>query len=157
MRIQQTLEGGLRIDVMDVGDWNVLGGIPHDALSAADPLAERLGALINHEALAEDWQEFIVPDLDEAFRSDVAHVAAAVAEAHSQAGGGEGPLWITRDDAMKWYSALNQARLAIEDRHRFGPEEDFDPARLTAESGAALLRSMLYLNLQKFLLAVVMR
>lgn len=157
MRILQTLEGGLRIDAADGEDWNVLGGIPHDALDRAEPLADRLGGLVADEELAEDWREYIVPDLDEAFRSDVAHVAAAVAAARSQAADGEGPLWITRGDAMKWYSTLNQARLAIEERHRFGPEEDFDPALLTPESGAAFLRSLLYLNLQKFLLAVVMR
>lgn len=143
------------MDVMNADEWNLLSGIPHDALSCDQPLAERLGSLVTEADLMEDWREFILPDLDEVFQSEVAHVAASVSAARSQADGGEGHLWITRDDAMKWYSALNQARLAIEERHRFGPEEDFDPARLTPESGAALLRSMVYTNLQKNLLAIV--
>lgn len=141
---------------MNEEEWNLLSGIPHDALSCDQPLADRLGGLVTDAELMDDWRDFILPDLDEAFQSEVAHVAASITTARSQAGGGEGHLWITRDDAMKWYSALNQARLAIEARHGFGPEEEFDPARLTPESGAAFLRSMVYLNLQKYLLAVLM-
>ena len=157
MNILRTLEGGLRIDAVDAQDWILLMGIAHDAVSCDRQLAERLGGLITDEELAGDWREFIIPDLDEAFRSDVERVAAAVSAARLEAVGGVGPLWITRDETMTWYSALNQARLAIEEIHRFGPGERIRPEKLPLEKQAAFLRSQFYCALQSLLLDQVMR
>ena len=110
----QTLEGGLRIDAEDEGDWQLLMGITHDALSCEEKLGDRLGGLMHDEQVARDWKEFIVPDLNEAFHTELTQVATAISAARVDSGGGPGPLWITPDDAFPWYSALNQARLAIE-------------------------------------------
>ena len=157
MNILRTLEGGLRIDAVDAQDWILLMGVAHDAVSCDRKLAERLGGLITDEEIAGDWREFIIPDLDEAFQSDIARVASAVSAARLEAGGGAGHLWINRDEAMTWYSALNQARLAIEEIHRFGPGERIRPEKLPLEHQASFLRSQFYCALQSLLLDQVMR
>lgn len=157
MKIMPTLEGGLRIDAEDDGDWKLLQGITHDAVSCDEDLAGRLGKLITDEDVAPDWREFIVPDLGEAFDADLTHVAASIAAARMECGGGPGPLWITRDDALHWYSSLNQARLAIEEVHRFGSSEIMPHEALEPQGRNAFLRSRFYCAIQSILLDHVMR
>jgi hypothetical protein len=156
VKILPTLEGGLRIDAEDPGDWTLLQGITHDAISCDEKLAERLGNLITDEDVAPDWREYIVPDLDEAFHADLTHIANAIAAAHVECGGAAGPLWITREDAGHWYGALNQARLALEEVHHFGPAENLQPADLPPPSRNAFLRSQFYCAIQSLLLEYVM-
>lgn len=152
-----TLEGGLRIDAEDPGDWQLLKGITHDAVAGDEKLAQRLGNLITHEEVAPDWKEYIVPDLEEEFSSDLQHVTTSIAAARLEAGDGPGPLWITRDDAFHWYSALNQARLALEERFQFGPGDKVDPAGFPPARRAAFLRSQFYCAIQSLLLEHAMR
>jgi len=157
MKIMPTLEGGLRIEVEDAGDWQLIKGITHDAVSCEENLANRLGNLIKDPAVAPDWREFIVPDLAEGFSADLLYVASLIAAARVEADGGPGPLWITRDDAFHWYSTLNQARLALEERFHFGPGEAIDPTALPPAVRSAFLRSQFYCAIQSLLLEYVMR
>jgi hypothetical protein len=157
VKILQTLEGGLRLDNEDEGDWQLLDGIARDAVSCDEHLASRLGKLITDEEVAADWREYIIPDLEEGFHSDLSHVAASIAAARLEAAGGPGPLWITRDEGLQWYSALNQARLAIEERFHFGPSEDIDAEDLPPVRRSAFLRSQFYCAIQSLLLDQVMR
>lgn len=152
-----TLDGGLRIDAEDPGDWQILKSITHDAVACDEKLAQRLGNLVTDEEVAPDWREYVVPDLEEGFSSAVLHVTTSIAAARLESGGGPGPLWITRDDAFHWYSALNQARLALEDRFHFGPGERVDPADLTPLRRAAFLRSQFDCAVQSLLLEHVLR
>jgi hypothetical protein len=80
-----------------------------------------------------------------------------VAAARVDCGGGAGPLWITPGDAGQWYGALNQARLALEEIHHFGPGGNVDLAALPAHSRKAFLRSQFYCAVQSLLLEYVMR
>lgn len=157
MKIIPTLEGGLMIDADDPGDWQLLRGITTDAVSGDEKLAQRLGSLIADEELARDWKEYVVPDLDAGFSAAVLHVATSIAAARVESGGGPGPLWITRDDAFHWYSALNQARLALEERFQFGPSQGIDPGELPPARRAAFLRSQVYCAIQGILLDRVLR
>jgi hypothetical protein len=156
LKILPTLEGGLRIDAEDPGDWSLLQGITRDAVSCDGHLANRLGSLITDQDVAPDWLEYIVPDLDEAFRTDLSHVSTAIAAARVEAGGMAGPLWITREDGLYWYSALNQARLALEEIHHFGPSDGLDPLTLPPGNRSAFLRSQFYCAIQSLLLEHVM-
>ncbi len=153
----QTLEGGLRLDAEDAADWKLLQGISSDAVSCDENLAHRLAKLITDKEIAADWGEYIVPDLEEEFSSDVLHVTTAIASARLESGGDAGPLWITPDDAFQWYSALNQARLAIEELHHFGPGGNIHPASLPAVSRQPFMRSQFYCALQSMLLEYVLR
>ena len=157
MTVMPTLEGGLRIDAEDAGDWDLLRGIVDDANGGDVDLASRLGDLVEDEEVAEDWQEYVVPDLREGFQDELAEIGALIESAAFEAAGGPGPIWITRENAMPWYSALNQARLALEELHRFGPEGRADPRRMGDEKHAAFIRSGFYSDIQSLLLEHVMR
>lgn len=152
MKILPTLEGGLRIDAEERTDWHLLATIADDAVDRGTRLADQLGGLITAEEIAEDWREYIIPDLDAAFQSDIARIASAIQHAHDASNGEAGLLWIEREEGPVWYSVLNQARLAIEERHHFGPSERVDPAGLSAQRRAAFYRSQFYCALQSLLL-----
>jgi hypothetical protein len=157
MTVMPTLEGGLRIDAEDAGDWDLLRGIVEDANGGEPDLASRLGGMVDDTEIAEDWQEFVVPDLREEFQDELAEIAAWIESAAFDANGGAGPIWITRENAYPWYSALNQARLTLEEVYHFGPEGMANPRKMKAEKQAAFIRSGFYSDIQSLLLEHVMR
>ena len=157
MKVMPTLEGGLRIDAEEADDWLLLSGVTEDAISCDEKLARRLGKRITDEEVAGDWREFVEPGLDEEFSVSVVFVATRIAAARVDSGGEAGPLWITVDDASHWYSTLNQARLALEERYRFGPGEAIDPNSLPPEQRSGFFRSQFYCAIQSLLLDHVMR
>jgi len=157
MKVAPTLEGGLRIDAEDLGDWEILHAILHDARRGDADLAGNLGALISEEAGAEDWRDFVVPDLREEFGDQISKVARDIEGAMEQSGGEAGSIWISKADGFIWYGALNQARLAIEDLHHFGPSEDVSMEDLHPARRSAFFRSQFYLAIQSMLLDHVMR
>ena len=157
MKAMPTLEGGLRIDTEDASDWELLRAIIADANSGRDDLASRLGGLVSEDAGGEDWREYVVPDLREAFQDELAQVGASIESAIFEADGEAGPIWITPEDAFPWYSALNQARLSIEEQFHFGPSEMVDFKGMTPERRAAFIRSKFYCAVQGLLLEYVMR
>lgn len=152
MNIAPTLEGGLRIDPESDEDWHILRAIVLDASGHGDDLAGRLGGLVTDERIAEDWQEIVVPDLRESFADDLNQIQAAIETAAAIPKDGENPIWIVREDALAWYSALNQARLALEEKYRFGPEPEEDFSNLTPVRHEALIRSQIYCAIQGFIL-----
>ncbi len=121
MKIAPTIEGGLRIDPETKEDWHILRAIALDANGSDTDLADRLGDLIDDERISEDWRDVVVPDLRESFADDLHHIYAAIEAASAFHNGGESPVWITSEDAFTWYSALNQARLSLEEKYAFGP------------------------------------
>lgn len=157
MKITPTLEGGLRVDAEEPGDWLLLNSIANDAFCCDEGLAERLGKLVTDEEVAGDWRDFVLPDLEEQFSSALLHVTTAIASARLESADGPGPLWISREDGFQWFSALNQARLALEEKFRFGPSETNDPAELPPELRTAFLRSQFYCAIQSLLLEHVLR
>lgn len=157
MKAMPTLEGGLRIDTEDASDWELLRSIIADANGCEADLASRLGGLISEEAGGEDWQEYVVPDLREEFQDGLAQVGAAIEAAIHHASGAAGPIWITPDDVFPWYSALNQARLAIEEHFQFGQYDIVGVKKLAPERRAAYIRSQFYSAVQGLLLEHVMR
>lgn len=157
MKIIPTLEGGLRIDTEDPADWALLHHIAYDAISYEEPLANRLGALVTDHDVEDDWREFVVPDLEQEFSSALIQVTNAIKLAESQHPEETGALWITKDDGFAWFSALNQARLSLEEQYQLGASEHVDPQELTPEERSAFLRSQFYSAIQGLLLEHVMK
>lgn len=157
MKAMPTLDGGLRLDTEDAEDWEMLRSIVTDASARGSDLAKHLGSFISEEAGAEDWEELVVPDLREAFQDELAQVGAAIESAISNSDGEAGPLWIAAEDGFHWYSALNQARLALEEQHHFGPLERLDPKGLKPARRDAFIRSRFYCAVQSMLLDYVMK
>lgn len=157
MKVAPTLEGGLRIDAEDLGDWEVLHAILHDARRGENDLAGKLGNLISEDAGAEDWKEYVVPDLRSEFDHQLEKVSTTIESAMEQTGGGPGSIWISRADGFLWYGALNQARLAIEELHHFGPTDTVSMEDLPPARRSSFFRSQFYLAIQSLLLDHVMR
>lgn len=156
MKASPTLAGGLRIDAENPADWLLLQEITQDATACDRKLTECLSEHITDEEVAEDWREFVLPDLEQAFQSDLALVSNAITTAYRECNGQAGPMWITRDEAEKWYSALNQARLSLEQIHQFGPAENLNPAKLPPVRRKAFMRSHFYCTIQSLLLEHVL-
>lgn len=152
MKIAPTIEGGLRIDPETNEDWHILRAIALDANGCETDLADRLGGLVTDGKISEDWQDIVVPDLRESFADDLHYIYAAIEAAAAFQDAGESPIWITREDAFTWYSGLNQARLALEDKYTFGSDPEADPANLIPIRHEALLRNHFYCALQSFIL-----
>ena len=159
MKVMPTLEGGLRIDVETATDWLVLEQIAPDALAGgAEKLPDRLSALMDEES---DWDEVVIPELQEFFSGQLRKVADAVFSAQRMAGSEddatEGALVIVREDGAEWYGALNQARLSLERRYKFGPPQNVtDVENFSAAKRSAFLRSQFYCVLQSVLLEHVL-
>lgn len=152
MKLAPSAEGGLRIEVEDKSDWQMLLGILRDAQDSGFDLAGRVGIKMQQTADWNDWEEFVIPDIREDFLAHLKTVLIAIESARLEAAGGPGHLWIKRDDAFHWYSSLNQARLALEAIHQFGAGEAIDPGQLSQTSLAAFIRSQFYCALQSVLL-----
>lgn len=157
MKAMPTLEGGLRLDAENAADWNVLRAIVADANGCTTDLASRLGGMVSEEAGAQDWEEFVVPDLREGFQDELAQVGTSIESASFHAHDGPGPIWIPREHVFAWYSALNQARLALEEQYAFGPGEAVVAENLTPEAAAAFIRTRFYCAVQGLLLEHVMK
>lgn len=149
--------GGLRIDVECDADWHLFNMIIIDAVSCDRALAERLADAMGDGEMANDWSEWVVPELAECFEAELAHVKKVIDTVRSEAPSGVASLWIKPSDAQRWYGALNQARLALEARHHFGPSEGIDFEKLTHEKRGAFMRSQFYCALQSALLEHAMR
>ncbi|MFK7910330.1 MAG: hypothetical protein AB8F34_06980 [Akkermansiaceae bacterium] len=142
-----TLEGGLVIQPESEADWMVLETISTDIGRPAH-LAESLAGLMDDE---DDWEEYVVPDLEKNFSSQCKFVQAAIDDAREHNGQG---VFIKRHDAEKWYGAINQARLSLEARYELHGRDAFDDA--PAELKSAHFRDRFYLQLQSILLDYVM-
>jgi hypothetical protein len=111
-------------------------------------LAESLAGLMDDES---DWEEFVVPDLEQNFNVQCKFVQMtieAAREHNAQA------IFIKKHEAEKWYGAINQARLSLEARYGLGAIEDFEDA--PEELNSAHFRDRFYQTLQGILLEYVM-
>lgn len=152
MKVGPTLQGGLRIDVENSLDWMVLRCIPYDARGGGIDLADRVSAPMAKDKGIDDWREFVVPELQDGFNSQLETIEKALAGTADDDEPGQ--VFITKEEAELWYGGLNQARLALEDRYGFSDE---DPATMTPGKRSAWFRSQFYLHVQSVLLDHVMR
>jgi len=106
-----------------------------------------------------DWEEYIEPDLREAFRGALEVVGSDIAKATSS-NTKEGNLFyeinVPKTHADDWCSALNQARLVIHYRHDL-PDEDGEVGDdLDPEMWMAMLQSEIYGIIMDFLVTSVL-
>jgi len=142
--------GAIRIEVEDADDWRLLTRLLVDARDPTyDPAAYVTGRMMDEE-VAEDWQEFVGPDLREQFDQSLVRVSSSIEEACKAHEGGKGGVDITLDRCQDWYGVLNRARLALEARHQLAANRGTAPA--APEAYAARLRDRLYCALQSLIL-----
>lgn len=159
MRVMPTLEGGLRIEIETPTDWLVLEQISDDALDGGeDRLPQRLGALMDEQS---EWEEVVIPELKALFNGQITCVVEGVQLGQAEVELGEeaasGEVRIPKADAESWYGALNQARLALESRYKFGPTEEIESLDdFSEEKRSAFVRNQFYNALQGVLLDYVL-
>ena len=147
MNVIPTLEGGLVIQAEDESDWVILETICTDVGRPAH-LAESLAGLMDEES---DWEEFVVPELEQNFNGQCSFVQRVIEDARENNGRA---VFIKKHEAEQWYGALNQARLSLQARYDLHGVKDFDDA--PAELRSAYFRDRFYLQLQSLLLEYVM-
>jgi hypothetical protein len=92
----------------------------------------------------EDWNDFVTDDLETQFAGDVGVVLADLDSAVPQRSTKEMPerrlrLDVPLEHAQAWFSALNQARLMLDQKYKLHPEgeNEFAPV-LREEDGSGL-------------------
>jgi hypothetical protein len=92
------------------------------------PLSEE--EALSEEEFMEDWKEFVVEDMEDKFTADVRTLLSDLEQVKPQQRKDEvetaSPqrLTLPLENAPAWFSALNQARLMLELRHKFHDEHD---------------------------------
>ncbi len=147
MNVLPTLEGGLCILPESDTDWVALELICHDVGRPAH-LAESLADLMDEDS---EWEEFVVPDLEEVFNGQCRFVAATIEKARDNS---ERTIFITPAQAEKWYGAINQARLSLEARYKLEAVDDIE--EVESEVRSAYFRDRFYLFLQSMIMEHVM-
>ena len=165
-------EKGLGLILTDEREWAFFEHIVIDAEGRGEGwLAKRLGVLMDDE----EWDELVAPGLTEQFTEELEFVKREVAAAYQaseeesakrpakQEGEDDGEdeefgeVWITGESSSRWYSVLNQARLALEGKWKLSAlkeyenKEDFDG--LDDELVSAFLREGYYAHIQSMLLS----
>ncbi len=148
MTIAPTVSGGLKLIPEEDQDWVVLLKIAHDG---DGDLAQHFAGLMDEDSM---WEDIVVPELESEFSTQRKKVLKDVMEARERKSDG---LIIDRKDAEIWYGAFNQARLAMEEKYRFGPREFRDSDDFEDEEmRSAYFRNEFYGTVQSLLLEYVM-
>ena len=152
-----TLDGGLRIDADSLTDWMILELICADATSLpGPPLYDQLASKMEQN---DDWKEFVVPDIVTQFEEQITHISRAISSAPRDEEHA-GSIFITKEDAIIWYGAVNQARLSLEQQHGISKLEDIltekDLEALDSDVRAAVIRGHFYTSIQSLLLEYVL-
>lgn len=173
-----TTDGGLRLEQMDVRLVEILRAVPRLVEEADQPWWERdpVSGPDDEDArsVRTDWDEVVRPELEKTLRGQMADVEDDLRRIELADGGGpgeedtipgyadEGPvcrLRIRPQQVEAWYGALNQARLAIEARHRFGDRRKAIAQAMTwkREKRLAFLQMHVYSAVQEGLLVCMER
>jgi hypothetical protein len=156
MKVAPTLAGGLKIEAEVPGDWEVLHSILRDAAAGRVDLAERLGRKMKEGEAGADWEDYVVPDLRAEFCAQVVLVEEAVQMAAAASSGGAGAVFIPAGEVLSWFGALNQARLGLEDRYKFGDDAAVNLAGMSAARRSGFLRGRFYAAVQEIMLTHLM-
>ena len=148
MTILPTLEGGLSIQPESDADWSVLEMITVD-LGRPGHLAESLAGLMDDES---EWDEWVVPDLVEAFNTQSTYVTKVIENARGLSD--PATISVTKTDVESWYGAVNQARLALQARYRLDTLDSLDD--VPEEVAQAYFRDRFYTTLLSLFLEYVM-
>ncbi|MDP0492074.1 MAG: hypothetical protein Q7Q71_13580 [Verrucomicrobiota bacterium JB023] len=154
MKVLPTLEGGLRVDLEAGRDWVIFEQLVWDARGKQEGwLSKKLGSRMEDE----DWAEFVMPELEGIFASQIETVLAGLKTAKENEENGEAHFFILPEEGGAWYGVLNQARLSLESEWKLGDLEEVENLEEVEEKRlGAYFRARFYLLLQSKLLDHVM-
>ncbi len=150
MKAAPTIDGRLQIIIEEDQDWLALDLIIHDSVTGnREDLCEHLSSELKER---QDWEDYIRPDLETHFSSQIKQLKKFLDESRDQK-----TFYIDRQGAEYWYGALNQSRLSLETKYQTSHIESLDEINeLELEMRSAFLRSQFYSNLQGLLLEYIM-
>ncbi len=119
------------------------------------------------EADAEDWHEYVRPDMETRFQDEIRMVGADLGRAEEvgaqdTGGGQQYRLRVPADHAGIWYSVLNQARLILNEDHEIARIErgllggERLPSSIDEQRWLLLVQYRIYGAIQEFLLTHLM-
>jgi hypothetical protein len=125
-RLDGLLEPHLRLLRQAADDASLVDGVEGRARLLPSPISSRDAE--GEEEFIADWQEFIAPELESQFASDVGTLLADLDEVQVVADTVPGTprhyrLDVPLEHAPAWFSALNQARLLLDSRHALHSED----------------------------------
>lgn len=132
-----------------------------------EPVGGDLDGKVRRE-INEDWQEHVIPDLENSFRRALETFEADVANARLGQAEGNGVfdgqpstynVEIPMEHTDAWCSALNQARLALNEKYDLdllGNEEEEDEAAIASAEWLARLQNEYYGMIQELLIRRLM-
>ena len=147
-------DGHVLLQVETAADWHMLESITKDGKRYA--LADALADSMEDDAVRQDWSDYVVPDLNDTFSQQLQFLSNVISHARTEAQAGIGTIVIPREDADTWYGALNQARLALEDRFDLSTMDSDEVMALPQAHRSAYFRSHIYLQMQSMLLDCLM-
>lgn len=169
MRISKSESAGkLVIEGLGENELQMLRGVREAADPAACPEAEkrlfpRLIADAGEEDMdaIADWEEFVVPDLRSQFNAALGLLEddVAAAEVIRKRPLKRYRITIAREHVEPWFSALNQARLVLQEKYRLpGENERLSLDELFAKGQwRAYFQSRFYAEIQCWLIELGMR
>jgi len=157
MKLAPTLQGGLRIDADCAEDWLILDAICADAAALpGPPLYDQLSENMEKDP---DWEEFVAPEIRSQFSDQIVHVSRAISSAQRDENQ-VGAVFVSKNDAMIWYGAINQARISLEQLYQVSKIENFIDSdgtdEISDEKHSALVRGHFYSMMQSVLLEYVL-
>lgn len=151
MKVGPTVDGRLKLTLENPEDYALMSMLLRDA--SDDGEVENLVNRIGKNSTEEDWEEFVKPELISQFNADLLKVSNTLKEIIDTDTADQTDLFISNDDCREWYSAINQARLSLEEEYTLSEVKyDYDPATLSPEQLEPLLRDNFYLFLQDLIL-----
>lgn len=120
---------------------------PGDDERARDRLYSPPTNDLAEETFAEDWQEYVEPELARLFQSAIEVIEGDLKKMHSDPVTGEATVSIPSEHLEAWIHGLNQARLVLTERHKL-QEEDLDFESMHAGDPRAFLALQLRIYAQ---------
>jgi len=92
MRARPQANGAIRIELDDADDWKILSRMLLDAHDPEFDLAADVAGQMPDGEVADDWRDFVIPDLRDGFDTGLRRVTKAVERGFAACHGGQGTL-----------------------------------------------------------------
>lgn len=156
------------LDEIGEVEWFMLFQLPECADFSRSAKGRRriLPDVSDDEEVAEDWREYVQPELETRFRDEINLVAADLRKAEELAkkgrAGGLYRLKVPVEHAQTWYSVLNQARLILNEDYEIAQTErglmtgEELPTAIDEQKWLIMVQYRVYGAIQEFLLTYLM-
>ena len=149
MNVAPILKGGIRIDIESINDWLLFDLMILDTTSKKHSITDTICEKLKDN---EDWNEFVVPDLNEHFNDQVGRVKKQLREERSKCSD-SGEIHINKENGADWYGTLNQARIQLEKQFSLHDlNEDDLETECTVEQRTAYLIGRFFTFLQQMIM-----